>query len=218
MPPLATSGCARRARAQTLPERARRRSTTALAGALLALAVAIPAGAQRSLPVGYSLTYSPGPPPVVVGATLHLQGAATGSLTTSDPALNGRLNPLTWSDQAVADLTTGLLNGSFVMTFATGDQLFGDLFENVSQLLPTNGIGPFTQQLTIRGGTGLFAGASGMLSANGHGTATGSTAYGTGTVALAPEPRSVALLATGMIGVGVMVRRRTPRGLRRRST
>jgi hypothetical protein len=189
-----------------------------LAGALLALAAAMPAGAQGSLPVSYSLTYSPGPPPVVVGTTLHLQGAATGSLTTSDPVLNGRLNPLTWSDQAVADLTTGLLNGSFVMTFATGDQLFGDLFENVSQLLPTNGIGPFTQQLTIRGGTGLFAGASGMLSGNGLGTATGSTASGTGTVALAPEPTSVALLATGMIGVGVIVLRRAPRELHRRST
>jgi hypothetical protein len=206
MPPLAT-------------ERARRRCTTALAGAALALAAAaVPAAAQQSLAVSYSLTYSPGPPPVVVGTTLHLQGAATGSLTTSDPALNARLNPLTWSDQAVADLTTGLLDGSFVMTFATGDRLFGDLFENVSQLLPTNGIGPYTQQLTIRGGTGLFAGASGMLSGNGVGTATGSTASGTGTVALAPEPTPVALLATGLIGLLGVTVRRPRRGLHGRRT
>lgn len=177
-------------------------------GALAAVVALSPsAGAQRTFPVSYSLTYAPGPPPVLVGTTLQLTGSATGSLTTPDPLLDALVNPVAWNDQAGADVTTGLLNGSFVMTLANGDQLFGDLFENVSQLIATGGIGSFPQRVTIRSGTGLFVGASGVLSGNGVGTATGSTASGTGTLTLAPEPTSVALLGGGLLALWGVRRR-----------
>jgi hypothetical protein len=192
------------------------RFTSVWNGLTCALALLVvwpmPVAAQQNLTVSYSLTYPPGPPPVVVGTTLLLEASATGSVTTADPALNTRWNPVTYSDQAVADLTTGLLNGSFVMRFATGDQLFGDLFEDVAQLVATGGTGPFTQRLTIRSGTGLFAGASGVLSGSGVATATGAMASGTGTVSLAPEPTSVVPLGAGLFALWGVRRQRTRPG------
>ncbi len=70
---------------------------------------------------------------------------------SASPALNAAWNPVTYSDHNVIDLTTGLLNGTLMMTFANADELFGNLFEDVSALAATGGIGPFTQTSTFTG-------------------------------------------------------------------
>ena len=111
--------------------------------------------------------------------------------------------PLRTRDHSVADLTTGLLNGTFSMTFANGDMLSGNVFEDVSALIATGGMGPFTQKLTFTGGTGEFAGATGSASGGGLGTDTGTTVSGSGTLTAAgvttPEPASVALILGGAV-------------------
>jgi hypothetical protein len=57
----------------------------------------------------------------------------------------------------VIDLTTGLLNGTFTMTFANEDVLTGNLLEDVSQVIPTGGTsGMFTQTFTFTGGPAHF--------------------------------------------------------------
>jgi hypothetical protein len=103
----------------------------------------------------------------------------------------------------VADLTTGLLNGTFSMTFANGDMLFGSLFEDVSAVIATGGVGPFTQTFTFTGGTGAFAGATGGASGGGTGTSNGTMVSGSGTLTAVgvatPEPASVALILGGVV-------------------
>ncbi|MEO8127831.1 MAG: hypothetical protein ABI822_12105 [Bryobacteraceae bacterium] len=137
------------------------------------------------------------------GTTLLLDGLFTGSILSGNAALNTVWNPVTYTDQSVASLITGLLNGTFSITFANGDMLSGDLFEDVSALIATGGTGPFTQTLTFTGGTGAFAGASGSASGGGIGTETGSTVTGNGTLTAAgiaaPEPASVPLILGGLL-------------------
>jgi hypothetical protein len=101
----------------------------------------------------------------------------------------------------VVDITNGLNNGSFSMTFANGDMLSGNLFENDSAVSAT-GTGPFTQTLTFTGGTGEFAGATGSVSGAGVIGTTGFSVSGSGTVTAAgvvPEPASVVLIFEGLI-------------------
>ncbi len=133
----------------------------AIPGILCALA--IPAHAN-SIAITYSLTGGPIADPVVSGTTLILDGLFTGSFLSGDPGLNTAWNPVTYSDHSVAELTTGLLNGTFNILFANGNTLFGNVFEDVSAVIAT-GTGPFSQSLTFIGGTGEFAGATGSASA-----------------------------------------------------
>jgi hypothetical protein len=165
----------------------------AIPGILCALA--IPAHAN-SIAITYSLTGGPIADPVVSGTTLILDGLFTGSFLSGDPGLNTAWNPVTYSDHSVAELTTGLLNGTFNILFANGDTLFGNVFEDVSAVIAT-GTGPFSQTLTFTGGTGEFAGATG--SASGAGLA-GGTVSGSGVLnaPAVPEPASVALLVGGL--------------------
>jgi hypothetical protein len=138
----------------------------------------------------------------VSGTTLILDGLFTGSILSGNPALDAVWNPVTYTDHSLADLTTGLLNGAFNMTFADGDMLSGNVFEEVSALLATGGTGPFTQTFTFTGGTGEFAGATGSTSGGGLATNTGTTISGSGTLTAAgvgaPEPASVALILGGL--------------------
>src|SRR6478609_3513619 len=132
-----------------------------------ACGVGMPASGA-AIPVTYNFVGGPTGPPVMMGGTLILEGAFTGSVVSGDPSLNAAWNPVTYNDHSVIDLTTGLLNGTFTMTFANGNTLSGNLFEDVSQLLATGGTsGSFTQMFTLTGGTGGFAGASGSLSGAG---------------------------------------------------
>ena len=66
---------------------------------------------------------------------------------------------------------------------------------------------------SITGGTGLFAGATGSLLANGQvtflpGGFTNSTLNFTGTITTVPEPATLVLLGTGLAGVATKVRKR----------
>ena len=152
-------------------------------------------------------------PPVVIGTTLFLDGTVTGgSVVTSDPGLNALWNPVAFHDTCEADLLTGQLTGVFTFTFANGDVLSGSIFEDVSQVLPTQS-GPYSGTLTFTGGTGEFAGATGSGSVAGV-VGAESTAFGSGTVttvAITPEPASIALFGTGLLGFGAFVRNKLAR-------
>jgi hypothetical protein len=170
-------------------------------GAMSVLAIiasALPAQADL-IPVTYSLT-GVGIVQSATDTTLTLTAQASGSVLSGDPGFNAAWNPVTYSDEAVLDLNTGLLNGSFTFTFADGQTLTGSVFEDNTAILasPTQ-TGPFTQTLTFTGGTGEFAGATGSLSGQGFVGATGFTVSGSGTIrtAAVPEPSSILLLLSG---------------------
>ncbi len=153
-----------------------------------------------TIAVTYSFAGGLTGPPVMSGTTLILNGLFTGSVLSGNPSLNAIWNPVTYTDHSVIDLTTGLLNGTFGIKFKDGNTLSGKLFEDVSQIVATGGVGPFTQTLTFTGGTGEFAGATGSTSGAGVGTANGSTTSGSGTLnaPAIPEPASAALLLGGL--------------------
>jgi hypothetical protein len=169
---------------------------------LLMIASIASISAQAStIGITYSFAGAPTAPPVLTGTTLTLDGLANGSILSGNPGLNAIWNPVTFHTHDAVDITTGLNNGSFSMTFANGDMLSGNLFENDSAVLATN-TGPFTQTLTFTGGTGEFAGATGSVSGGGVIGTTGFTASGSGTLTAAgvtPEPASIALIFEGLI-------------------
>ncbi len=133
--------------------------------------------------------------------TLTLVAQANGSVLSGNPTLNSVWNPVTYSDQSLLDLTTGLLHGNFTLSFADGATLFGSLFEDDSAIdaSPTQ-TGPFPQSLTLTGGTREFTGATGSFSGNGFLGTTGFTVSGSGSVTAPaiPEPGSAALLFGGL--------------------
>jgi hypothetical protein len=94
-----------------------------------------------------------------------LMGNATGSLLP--------LGSITWRDLLFPDLTTGAGSGTFTMTFANGDTLFGNLCEQLDLSSPPNA--PFTQIIDVTGGTGAFLWYNGTLTGGG----TGNLATGT---------------------------------------
>jgi hypothetical protein len=192
--------------------RAGQHQTIGIRAACLLTACLVSVSAQAgTLSISYSLSGGPTGPPVVSGTTLILDGLFTGPVLSGNQALNVVWNPVTYTDHSVADLTTGLLNGAFSMKFANGDILSGTVFEDVSAVLATGGIGPFTQKFTFTGGTGEFAGATGSTLGGGVGTSTGTTVSGSGTVTAAavgaPEPASVGLIFGGLVAI-VAKRRR----------
>jgi PEP-CTERM motif len=120
-----------------------------------------------------------------------LIGNATGSLTP--------LGSVVWSDRIFPNLATGAGDGTFTMTFTDGDTLFGTAhYQGDFSTFP---IVPFTQLLTVTGGTGAL-----LLY---HGTLTGLeisnqtngafTSSGGGTLDTVPEPESIALFGTGLL-------------------
>ena len=145
------------------------------------LALAASAHAD-SIPITYSLSGMG----TVVGSTnttLTLVGQFGGSVLSSDPNLNAAWNPVSYTDHSVADLTTGLLNGTFSFAFANGETLSGNVSEDVSAVIASpNGTGTFTQTLSFTGGTGEFAGATASASGSGFVGTTIGTVSGSGTL------------------------------------
>ena len=165
---------------------------------LAVLGLAIPARAN-SVAITYSFDGGPVGPEVPVGTTLTVDHFSTGSVLSSNPSVNAIWNPVTYLSHDVIDLTTGLLNGTFTMTFADGGTLSGNLFVDLSQAF-ANGIGPTPQTFTFTGGTGEFTGATGVFSGTGHLVGNGFTISGTGAInaPAVPEPASAALLLGGL--------------------
>ncbi len=161
------------------------------------LAIACATGIQANastITVNFSFAGAGTPAGPPVGTTRTLDGHATGSMLSGNPALDAVWNPVTYDDHSVVDLTTKLLNGTFSMAFADGDTLSGNLFEDLTR---TNaGVGPYTQTFTITAGTGQFAGATGSLSSAAVGGSNGFTTLGSGTInaPTVPEPAPGTLL------------------------
>ena len=180
---------------------------------IIILAVACSLGIRASaasIAVTYSFDGGPVGPAVPIGTILTVDHFATGSVLSANPSLNAIWNPVTYLSHDVIDLTTGLLNGAFTMTFADGNTLSGNLFVDLSQAF-ANGVGPTPQTFTFTGGTGEFAGATGSFSGTGHLVGNGFTISGSGTInaPAVPEPASAALLLLGGFGIMLLSFRRS---------
>ena len=178
------------------------------ASLLIVPSIATSSAHASAIDITYSFAGAPTGPPVLTGTILTLNGLANGSVLSGIPILDAIWNPVTFATHDVVDITTGLNNGTFMLTFANGDMLSGNLFEDDSQVLATN-TGPFTQTLTFTGGTGEFAGASGTLSGAGVIGATGFTTSGSGTLNAAgvvPESSSFTLCGMGLLALGAFAR------------
>lgn len=168
------------------------------------VALDVPAQAD-SIAVTYSLTGT-GTVQSTTDTTLTLAAVANGSVLSGNSNLNAAWNPVTYSDESVLDLTTNLLNGSFTLTFADGDTVIGNIFED-DTVVDTSATqtGPFSQTLTFAGGTGGFAGATGFVSGEGFLGTTIFSVSGSGTIntPAVPEPAPAALLLGGLALISV---------------
>jgi len=183
-------------------------STSLLA---LTLVASVPA---RAGTIGITYTFSGvGTVTGMSGGFLDLTGAATGSVDQWNPAVNAVWNPVTYDDMGQLNLSTGLSNGTFTMTFANGDILSGTVFENQTMVNTSTVMGPITQTLTFTAGTGEFAGVSGTSSGAGFVTPAGFTDSGSGTLTapglVAPEPASIALVFGGVLLIALRYRPQT---------
>lgn len=122
------------------------------------------------------------------------------------------LGAFTTQESFCVNPPTGILsNGLFTYNFANGSTLLGTISGNA---LPTvNFIQPVSFIFSVTGGTGLFAGATGSLLANGQVMFlptgfTNATLNFNGTITTVPEPATMTLLITGLAGIGAAVRRK----------
>ncbi len=185
-------------------------AATAVA-ALIAFAIPAEAG---SIAITYNLTGT-GTVQSATDTTLTLVASANGSILSGNSGLDAAWNPVSYSDVSVLDFTTNLLNGNFTMTFADGDTLTGNVFEDQTapDTSPTQ-TGPFSQSLTFTGGTGAFAGASGSVSGQGFLGTTEFTVSGSGNVntPAVPEPATESLLICGLGLISIRLRRSAGKG------
>lgn len=151
-----------------------------------------------------------------ISVTYTLNGTASGD-PTNPPLITsarGSLSPLgsmTWQDLSFPNLTTGTNRGTFTATFAQGDTLVGNLYEQFDLSFPLDAA-PLTQVIEVTGGTGAFLWYNGTLTGSGTvNLLTGTfSASGSGRLNTTPEPSSVALLPIGFLCL-VAYRRRGQR-------
>jgi hypothetical protein len=129
----------------------------------------------------------------ITATTAYLSGVNTGSLNTSNAAVNAVWNPVRFTYMSQADLASGLLTGAFNLTLANGEMLSGLINENLASILQSPTLtGSYPQVLTFTGGTGEFAGVSGSASGTGYVGVGGGTLSGSGTLTapgvVTPEP------------------------------
>ncbi len=140
-------------------------------------------------------------------------GAAPNLLITPSTG-TGTSNLGTFTTQesfCVNPLAMILSSGDFRFDFANGSTLFGTISGSSSPFV--NNIQLVSFIFSITGGTGLFAGATGSLLANGQVMFlptgfTNSTLNFNGTITTVPEPTTMLLLGTGLAGVVAKVRKR----------
>jgi len=188
--------------------------TTALMVIAPWLIASIPAQAG-TVSVSYSFSGALNGAPVVNGNFLTVEGIGTGSVDEFNPAVNAIWNPVTLDTFDDVNLTTGLNNGTFTMTFANGDTVSGTLFENDQQVNINTATGPITQTLTFTSGTGMFAGISGVTNSTGSLTGGAYSLTGSGSLSapalVTPEPQSLLLAFGGLALFATRLRKPTKR-------
>lgn len=111
-----------------------------------------------------------------------------------------------------------ITDGVFTWTFEDGDTIDGIFSGSATRTITPAGRQIFQlTSYTVLGGTGLFTGVSGSISESGSGTSTGTSAIAnytfSGTLTgpqLTPEPESLMLVSTGLLGFAMRFRRRRP--------
>lgn len=163
------------------------RSLQLAAACALALSFGAASTAQAArIPVSYAYNVSYSREPMAP----PLLGLGEGSVTP--------LGSMTWEETGFQDYPARDIEGTFTMTFSTGDTLFGTFHYIGNFFRPP--VVPFTQSLYVTGGTCALVGYQGPLTGEGVLSVDDAIASpsGTGVLYTTPEPESFILSGIGI--------------------